>query len=142
MVGERVEKVDWNLKGSIIQHVAQHLYLCSMDMVRGNYSKAFRHLKSAKKIVLFKFSPEERESLKKKEKRLDIIFNAQSMIQREQSSYSSYKIEASRKHFILKMSKTPWSNLFDSYHEELMDSLDKYGFTMGVKEDDSSIGYD
>ena len=144
-MSDKVDKVDWNLSGSIISQIGELLDRASISLVRDNYYVGFQNLKAVRKIIVFKLDSVERERMKKLEWILHKRLRAKNTLMRLKNSYEINQEKnnnPSRIRSLISISSRPTSYLLEIYYERLMDLLDKYGFTIGIKEDEMSIGYD
>ncbi len=117
----------------------------SRSLVRDNYYVSFQNHKAVRNIIVYKLNPVERERMKKLEWVLHKRLRAKNTLMRLKNSYEINQEKnnnPSRIRSLISISSRPTSYLLEIYYERLMDLLDKYGFTIGIKEDEMSIGYD
>ena len=132
------EKVDWNLSAEIIRQCGLLLDGGMKSMVGSNPTRAYIRFKSIRKLIVFKLSSDERKDMKSKEKILDLCIYYIRHISKEKEIGSNLnEINKGKKY----LSKINFNFLVDQYQESLMDLMHKYGFMLGVKEDDTDVGW-
>lgn len=133
------EKVDWNLSGEIIRQCGLLLDSGMKAMVGSNPTRAYIRFKAIRKLIVFKLDPDERKGMKLKESILNLCLSHIRIISQDGLKDMSFdQINKSKSY----LSKIKFHFLVDQYQESLMDLMHKYGFMLGVKDDDSDVGWD
>lgn len=125
---EERDQVAWNVAQHLINQIGNLLDYSSRYFIAGNYLKAFTTLKEIKKKIIASLDNNERKSFREKE---DKILEKLNLYNKPLEN----ELEAGKK------SKERYQlvNLLDDYTENIMEVLSKYGFGVGLKEDNTKM---
>lgn len=126
-IGE-TEKVSWNLSQALIMELGNLLRRASDYYIRANYQLALNSLQAVRQRIIQSLDPTERKDLRNQEVELQKLIYGESQ---ENTGFKVtskfYKIRAELQH------------KFEDYNEALMDLLEKYGYLINKKEDQTNL---
>jgi uncharacterized ubiquitin-like protein YukD len=114
------EQVAWNLASQLLMEIGNLLNHANSHFLNGRIDLAFYNLKAVKFRIIQNLKPEERKKFTEIEKDL------------------AKEIEEDEEESTIKISNKG-EVLFEKYNELLMDSLEKYGYTIKKQEDRTQI---
>lgn len=133
-------KVDYNLKGRLIQTIGENLHEATAYFSY-NPMKSFIKLKAIRILITHRLESQETKSLKGQEvilnRALSIPYQIEKMRFGGTSGLNSAEAIALGKELMQLRKQAS----LESYFEELMTYLNKYGFLLGEKEDESTSGF-
>lgn len=137
---DETPQVDYNLKGRLIQTIGENLHEATAYFSY-NPMKSFIKLKAIRILITHRLQTEETNSLKGQEVILNRALTIPYIIEKmkfggSNALQSKEAIELARELSALKKK----ANL-ESYFEELMSYLNKYGFLLGEKTNEETEGF-
>lgn len=135
--GEGVQKSDWNLAQAFVLTVADQITSATLSYGRGDIERSFYHMKSIRMLVVFKLTTEEIKHFEKLEENVSRLLRVENQLRIAQSNRQPLNKKMVREFLELRRNYS-----YDQYHGEVTGMLSKYGFLVGVKEDETSIGDD
>ena len=123
---EKIEQAGWNLAQHIIIELSKSLNGATENYISGHYSKAFSFLRGVRMRISPSLTPDEKDSLIKKEKEL---FKYTNSAKTDSFNSTSEQKIAFAKVFLL----------YGEYNDLIMDNLKRYGFLIPPKEDKTKL---